>query len=134
MVHPPKRGLVLMGTCPMVHTGFYQAWTANGLNMKVLDCLQVWGAACLHDLHACLAPWAAEAWPCMYSMVHVCCHAQGQNLTESLDLVSAVMSSLLSSIRAGQVTPTKPVDCTSIVSACRSCSAVGRCARRRLCA
>ena len=39
--HPPKRGVICMGTCPKVHTGFYKAWTANGLHTEVIQYLQV---------------------------------------------------------------------------------------------
>ena len=39
--HPPKRGLIVMGTQPKVHTGFYKAWTAGGLHTEVVGYLQV---------------------------------------------------------------------------------------------
>lgn len=34
---PPKRGHALLGTCPMVHSGFLQSWAASGLNQRVLQ-------------------------------------------------------------------------------------------------
>ena len=38
--HQPKRGRLWMGTRPMVHTGFYKAWTAKGLDLKVIGHIQ----------------------------------------------------------------------------------------------
>ncbi|KAK9801989.1 hypothetical protein WJX73_007271 [Symbiochloris irregularis] len=38
--HPPMRGRQWLGTCPMVHTGFYGAWTSKGLDAQVLKHLQ----------------------------------------------------------------------------------------------
>ena len=50
--HPPKRGSQLLGTCPMVHTGFHKAWTASGLHTEVISYLQVlpwgWTDQCAH--------------------------------------------------------------------------------------
>ncbi|KAK9808451.1 hypothetical protein WJX73_006949 [Symbiochloris irregularis] len=39
-VHPPKRGIYMMGSQPLVHSGFYKAWVARGLNTQVLSFLQ----------------------------------------------------------------------------------------------
>ena len=39
--HPPVRGIRLLGTRPSVHTGFHKAWTARGLHIQVIQCLQV---------------------------------------------------------------------------------------------
>ena len=39
--HPPKRGATWLGTRPKVHTGFYRAWTANGLHTEIIQYLQV---------------------------------------------------------------------------------------------
>ena len=46
--HPPKRGSQLLGTCPMVHTGFHKAWTASGLHTEVISYLQVLDQAFVH--------------------------------------------------------------------------------------
>ena len=49
--HPPKRGVICLGTCPKVHTGFYKAWTASGLHTEVIQYLQVIASpsrACSH--------------------------------------------------------------------------------------
>ena len=37
----PKRGSVWMGTRPLVHTGFYAAWTSKGLDVQILGHLRV---------------------------------------------------------------------------------------------
>lgn len=40
-MHPPKRGIYMMGSQPLVHSGFYKAWVARGLDTQVLSFLQV---------------------------------------------------------------------------------------------
>lgn len=35
--YPRGQGTCMLCTAPMVHTGFYQAWTANGLNDKLIS-------------------------------------------------------------------------------------------------
>ncbi|KAK9808474.1 hypothetical protein WJX73_010216 [Symbiochloris irregularis] len=39
-VHPPRRGIYMMGSQPLVHSGFYKAWVARGLDTQVLSFLQ----------------------------------------------------------------------------------------------
>ena len=41
MAHEPVRGVLWVGTRPMVHSGFYLNWTSKGLNRQVLSHLQV---------------------------------------------------------------------------------------------
>ena len=36
----------MMGTRPLVHTGFYKAWTAKGMDKEVLGHIQVLFPAC----------------------------------------------------------------------------------------
>ncbi len=36
-MHPPARGQYLLGSKPLVHTGFLQSWQAGGLNTQVLS-------------------------------------------------------------------------------------------------
>ena len=44
-----------MGTRPLVHTGFYAAWTSKGLDVQILGHLRV-GACCWRDGHALWGP------------------------------------------------------------------------------
>ncbi|KAK9814642.1 hypothetical protein WJX72_009144 [[Myrmecia] bisecta] len=37
--HPPARGSYLLFDRPMVHTGFLDSWLANGLNLRVVECI-----------------------------------------------------------------------------------------------
>ncbi|KAK9814286.1 hypothetical protein WJX72_003434 [[Myrmecia] bisecta] len=37
--HPPKRGRLCMLNRPMVHSGFLDSWLANGLNLRVVECI-----------------------------------------------------------------------------------------------
>ncbi|KAL4429353.1 hypothetical protein ABPG77_005127 [Micractinium sp. CCAP 211/92] len=39
-VHPPRRGVYLLGTQPMVHTGFLASWMRRGLDRQVLQRVQ----------------------------------------------------------------------------------------------
>ena len=47
MVHPPRRGTLLLASMPLVHTGFYCAWVARGLSVQVLQHLQASLFACV---------------------------------------------------------------------------------------
>jgi len=38
IIHPPVRGTYL--SRPKVHRGFLRAWTSNGLDKRVLECIQ----------------------------------------------------------------------------------------------
>ena len=35
--HPPKRGVKLLGTRPMVHKGFWRSWSSQGVRDRVFD-------------------------------------------------------------------------------------------------
>ena len=36
VAHPPRRGHWWLASLPLVHSGFYYSWTANGLNRRAL--------------------------------------------------------------------------------------------------
>ncbi|KAK9804066.1 hypothetical protein WJX73_001449 [Symbiochloris irregularis] len=40
VAHPPERGLFWLGTQPLVHSGFWRAWVADDLNLRVLGLVQ----------------------------------------------------------------------------------------------
>ncbi len=40
VVHPPKRGIYYLWTCPLVHKGFLESYTAEGLNERLMQKLR----------------------------------------------------------------------------------------------
>ncbi|BDA48303.1 probable lipase at C-terminar half [Coccomyxa sp. Obi] len=40
VAHPPRRGHWWLASLPLVHSGFYYSWTANGLNRRVIAHVQ----------------------------------------------------------------------------------------------
>ena len=57
MDHPVVSDMAHLGLRPMVHSGFYRAWTDKGLNLQVIDQMQV------PSLAALLTPLPAPSMP-----------------------------------------------------------------------